>query len=152
MPTSRKLKNDNDELWEKIADLTKQVEDLSTDNNVLRKQLQSVSEANQSVKVLKSEKDLVPMFEAKVPSTQPLKRNAEVEHWLRRLELLDPEADDSFLIRQAKVYSKGQAELLISSEVFAGITSWSEFKELIRKKFRGTCTTSEFFKFCRKRN
>ena len=152
MPAKRKTRNanpdyDSEDLWIKVAELTKQVEDLTTDNSVLKEQLQSVSATNRSVRVVNSEKDLVPIFEAKVPSTQPLKRNAEVEHWLRRLELLDPEADDAFRIRQAKVYSKGQAEVIINSEVFACITDWSEFKKLIRKKFRGTCTSSEFFKF-----
>jgi len=90
-------------------------------------------------------KEPVPPFKAETPASQPLKRNQEVESWLRHVENgTQPRTDDAY-IRAARSSCRGTADLIVNSPIFDGIVSWVEFKEKIRIKFRGTCSSTDFF-------
>jgi len=90
-------------------------------------------------------KDVVPPFKAETPASQPLKRNQEVESWLRHIEnATQPRTDDAY-IRAARSSCRGTADLIVNSPIFDGIASWVDFKEKLRVKFRGTCSSTDFF-------
>jgi len=90
-------------------------------------------------------KDVVPPFKAETPASQALKRNQEVESWLRHIEnATQPRTDDAY-IRAARSSCRGTADLIVNSPIFDGITSWVDFKEKLRIKFRGTCSSTDFF-------
>ncbi|ROT78569.1 hypothetical protein C7M84_002716 [Penaeus vannamei] len=77
---------------------------------------------------------------------EPLKRNQEVESYIRAIEnLVRPTSDDAY-IRAARASCRGRAETIINSESFDGIRDWDTFKRQLRRKFRGTYTASDFFK------
>ena len=89
-------------------------------------------------------KESIHIFKADTPASQPLKRNQEVERWLRAIEMLTQPNSDQQLIYAAKTHCSGPADLLINSTLFDHVTSWGTFKAMIREKFRGTCTWQEF--------
>jgi len=90
-------------------------------------------------------KDVVPPFKAETPASQPLKRHQEVESWLRHIEnATQPRTDDAY-IRAARSSCRGTADLIVNSPIFDGIASWVDFKEKLRVKFRGTCSSTDFF-------
>lgn len=91
-------------------------------------------------------RDSVPHFKAEVSAAFPLKRNQEVESWLRAIENIVKPANDGAYIRAARASCRGTADLIINSPIFDGITIWLDFKALVRVKFRGTCSSTEFFK------
>jgi len=89
-------------------------------------------------------KDSVPPFKAETPASQPLKRNQEVESWIRHVENgTQPRTDEAY-IRAARSSCRGTADLIVNSPIFDGIVSWVEFKEKLRLKFRGTCSSTDF--------
>jgi len=90
--------------------------------------------------------DSVPKFKAEISAAFPLKRNQEVESWLRAIENLVKPANDEAFIRAARASCRGTADLIVNSPVFDGIHHWDDFKALARSKFRGTCSSAEFFK------
>jgi len=90
-------------------------------------------------------KDTVPPFKAEIPASQPLKRNQEVESWIRHIENgTQPRTDEAY-IRAARSSCRGTADLIVNSPIFDGINSWVEFKEKIRLKFRGTISSTDFY-------
>lgn len=133
------------ELEQRCATLAERYENL----------LQEVSPHNSSnlasatpttVECVVHREDSVPHFKAEVSAAFPLKRNQEVESWLRAIENIVKPANDGAYIRAARASCRGNADLIINSPVFDGISIWSDFKALIRAKFRGTCSSTEFFK------
>jgi len=92
-----------------------------------------------------SDRDSISKFKAEAPASQPLRRNQEVEGWIRQLENAVKPATDEALIRAARAHCRGQAELIINSPIFDDIFSWVDFKQKLRQKFRGTCSASDFF-------
>ena len=86
----------------------------------------------------------IPTFEAKTPAYLPLKRSQEVDFWLRQVELLARPSDDAGRIRAARTACRGIAEVIINGPLFNGIHTWSDFKEQIKYKFRGTCSAAAF--------
>ncbi|ROT68898.1 hypothetical protein C7M84_012960 [Penaeus vannamei] len=80
------------------------------------------------------------------PLLVSLKRNQEVESYIRAIEnLVRPTSNDAY-IRAARASCRGRAETIINSESFDGIQDWDTFKRQLRRKFRGTYTASDFFK------
>lgn len=92
---------------------------------------------------IKIDKDTVPYFEAK-ESKHALSRS-ELETWLRRLELITPDDADEARMRLVCTYCKGTADLVINSPVFEMIDDWAHFKLALRRKFKGTANSSDFF-------
>ena len=85
----------------------------------------------------------IPKFEAKTPASQPIQRNKEVDFWLRQIELR-AKPTDAGRIHSARTSCQGNAELIINSALFDGVTVWAEFKQLVQRKFRGTASAAEF--------
>jgi len=101
--------------------------------------------APQPTYVVLSDRDGITKFRAEAPASQPLRRNQEVEGWLRQIENTIKPATDEALIRAAKAHCRGQADVIINSPIFDEIYTWAEFRQKIRQKFRGTCSASDFF-------
>jgi len=100
---------------------------------------------SQPTYLIVSDRDSISKFKAEAPASQPLRRNQEVEGWIRQLENTVKPATDEALIRAARAHCRGQAELIINSPIFDDIFSWDDFKQKLRQKFRGTCSASDFF-------
>ncbi|ROT73944.1 hypothetical protein C7M84_007587 [Penaeus vannamei] len=92
------------------------------------------------------QRDPIPQFKAEVSSAHPLKRNQEVESWLRSVENHTRPQTDAAFIKTAKASCKGAAELIVNSLLFDSIVSWVEFKDKLRQKFRVTGTSSDFYR------
>ncbi|ROT78931.1 hypothetical protein C7M84_002327 [Penaeus vannamei] len=91
-------------------------------------------------------RDSIPHFKGETSACEPLKRNQEVESYIRAIEnLVRPTSNDAY-IRAARASCRGRAETIINSESFDGIQDWDTFKRQLRRKFRGTYTASDFFK------
>ncbi|ROT84306.1 hypothetical protein C7M84_022510 [Penaeus vannamei] len=91
-------------------------------------------------------RDSIPHFKGETSACEPLKRNQEVESYIRAIEnLVRPTSNDAY-IRAARASCRGRAETIINSESFDGIQDWDTFKWQLRRKFRGTYTASDFFK------
>lgn len=91
-------------------------------------------------------RDSIPHFKGETSACEPLKRNQEVESYIRAIEnLVRPTTNDEF-IQAARASCRGRAETIINSESFDGIQDWDTFKRQLRRKFRGMYTTSDFFK------
>lgn len=90
--------------------------------------------------------DSVPKFNAEISAAFPMKRNQEVESWLRAIENIVKPASDEAHIRAEMALCRGTADLIVNSPVFDSINDWSDFKAIVRSKFRGTCSSTEFFK------
>lgn len=86
----------------------------------------------------------IPVFEAKTPASNALQRNNEVDHWIRQIEL--QVTDNHTRIRAARIHCRGDAERVINSPLFDGISEWVLFAQRLRQKFCGTTTTSEFLR------
>lgn len=56
-----------------------------------------------------------------------------------------PQTDEA-LIQSAHSSCRGTADLVVNSPLFDGVTSWVEFKEPVRLKFRGTFSSTDFFR------
>ncbi|ROT64100.1 hypothetical protein C7M84_017974 [Penaeus vannamei] len=79
-------------------------------------------------------------------ASQPLKRNQDVEAWIRSIEnLVKPPTDEAY-IQAARANCRGPAELIINSPLFDFIRDWETFKASLRTKFRGTYTSADFYK------
>jgi len=75
-----------------------------------------------------------------------LKRNQEIEGWIRAVEnIVKPPTSEAY-IQAARANCRGPAELIINSPLFDNINEWEAFKAALRSKFRGTYTSSDFFK------
>jgi len=92
------------------------------------------------------EREPIPKFSAETSASQPLRRNQEVEGWIRQIENLSRPLTEENCIRNARAHCRGPADLIINSPAFDGIMSWTEFKAKLRLKFRGTCSSSDFFR------
>jgi len=91
------------------------------------------------------QKESVPYFKAEVSASKPLLRNQEVESWIRQIENIVQPPSDLAYIRAARSSCRGSAELVINSPIFDGISTWGDFKLKLREKFRGTCSSTDFF-------
>lgn len=139
-----------EELFQKISQLTLEVQNLRFQNSELEARISrpstpvSVREAPPVEFVV--QRDPIPQFKAEVSSAHPLKRNQEVESWLRSVENHTRPQTDAAFIKAAKASCKGAAELIVNSPLFDSIVSWVEFKDKLRQKFRGTGTSSDFYR------
>jgi len=139
-----------EELFQKISQLTLEVQNLRFQNSELEARISrpstpvSVREAPPVEFVV--QRDPIPQFKAEVSSAHPLKRNQEVESWLRSVENHTRPQTDAAFIKAAKASCKGAAELIVNSLLFDSIVSWVEFKDKLRQKFRGTGTSSDFYR------
>jgi len=102
-----------------------------------------VGKAPSQIKV-KIDKDAIPYFDVK-ENKDNLSRSKDLETWLRRIELVTPDDADEARIRLARTYCKGTADLVINSPEFETIEDWARFKSLLRRKFKGTANSSDFF-------
>ncbi|ROT85770.1 hypothetical protein C7M84_007356 [Penaeus vannamei] len=91
------------------------------------------------------DKESIPPFRGDTPAAQPLRRNQEVEAWIRHIENVAKPATDATFISAARASCKGPADLIVNSPMFDGIREWAIFKTLLRRKFRGTCSSTDFF-------
>lgn len=90
--------------------------------------------------------ETVPHFRGEVLASQPLKKNQEVEGWIRAIEnIIKPMTSEAY-IQAARANCRGSAELIINSPLFDNIIDWNTFKAALRSKFRGTYTSADFFK------
>ncbi|XP_042893714.1 uncharacterized protein LOC122267671 [Penaeus japonicus] len=104
------------------------------------------SESDHTISYVISSRDNVPHFKGEISACDPLKRNQEIESWIRSIEnLVRPPTGDAF-IRAARANCRGRAETMINSETFDHITDWALFKRELRRKFRGTYTAADFYK------
>jgi len=88
----------------------------------------------------------VPHFRGDTTASQPLKKNQAIEGWIRAIEnLVKPPTSEAFM-QAARANCRGPAELIVNSPLFDGIRDWDIFKASLRAKFRGTYTSSDFFK------
>jgi len=101
--------------------------------------------------VISERQEPIPMFSAKTPASLPLQRNNEVNTWLRQIELLARPNTDAGRITAARTRCSGDAELIINSELFDDITSWSDFRATIKRKFGGTASAAEFLSLLSKK-
>lgn len=91
-------------------------------------------------------RESVPHFRGDTTASQPLKKNQAIEGWIRAIEnLVKPPTSQAFM-QAARANCRGPAELIINSPLFDGIQDWEIFKASLRAKFRGTYTSSDFFK------
>lgn len=91
-------------------------------------------------------RETVPHFKGEAPASEPLKKNQEIESWIRAIEnIVRPSTSDSY-IRSARASCRGRAEAIINSECFDHIEDWNLFKQELRRKFRGTYSAADFFK------
>ncbi|XP_037773237.1 uncharacterized protein LOC119568907 [Penaeus monodon] len=94
-----------DELLRKINELSEHVKQLESRNDELEGRLSRAtnqSNSDESISVANVgyiiNKENIPLFKAEVPASQPLKRNTELEGWLRQIEnLTRPQNDDAFI-------------------------------------------------------
>ena len=91
-------------------------------------------------------RESVPLFKAEAPASQPLKKNHELESWIRQIENLTRTQTPAAYIRTARAHCRGIAEAIINSPMFDDITDWSEFKAKLRIKFRGTYSAGDFYR------
>ena len=66
------------------------------------------------------------MFEMKTPAAMPLRRNQEVDYWLRMVELVARPANDEGRIRAARTTCRGDAEVIINRPLLAQIATLQE--------------------------
>ncbi|ROT63159.1 hypothetical protein C7M84_018969 [Penaeus vannamei] len=88
----------------------------------------------------------IPPYRAEVPASQPLRRNQELEIWLRHIEQAHPYGTDEALIRAARGSCRGTADIVINPPVIDGIGTWDEFKETLRQRLQGTCSSMEYLR------
>jgi len=91
-------------------------------------------------------KETVPHFKGDTSASQPLKKNQAIESWIRTIENIVKPATSEMFIQAARANCRGPAELIINSPLFDSITEWDTFKAALRSKFRGTYTSSDFYK------
>ena len=146
---STKSDDKYNELLQKFDTMHSEIVSLRSENEELKSRIESkVNEQSVSVSLgCAFGKDSVPWFDAKTPASQPLKRNSEVEFFLKQVELVGERQDDSVLIRLAKSRCTGIVASIVNSAAYEHIVTWHEFKELIRNKFRGTTTANDYFHF-----
>lgn len=133
------------ELEQRCATLTERYENLLRETSPHNSS--NIAPVTQTgIEYVINREDSVPKFKAEISAAFPLKRNQEVESWLRAIENLVKPANDEAYIRAARASCRGTADLIVNSPVFDGIQNWDNFKALARSKFRGTCSSTEFFK------
>ena len=91
-------------------------------------------------------RESIPLFKAEAPASQPLKKNHELESWIRQIENLTRTQTSAAYIRTARAHCRGIAEAVINSPIFDNITDWAEFKTRLRSKFRGTYSAGDFYR------
>ena len=74
----------------------------------------------------------VPHFKGEVSACEPLRRNQEIESWIRAIENIIPPNDNAYM-RAARANCRGRAELIINSAAYDSIYSWIEFKGQLRR-------------------
>ena len=104
----------------------------------------SATSSSVSPVVVVQPRESIPVFEMKTPAAMPLRRNQEVDYWLRMVELVARPANDEGRIRAARTTCRGDAEVIINGPLFEHVTTWLEFKEKVKRKFRGTCSVAAF--------
>ncbi|XP_047494487.1 uncharacterized protein LOC125042711 [Penaeus chinensis] len=91
-------------------------------------------------------KEKVPLFKGDATASQPLKKNQEIEGWIRAIEnVVKPSTSEAY-IQAVRANCRGPAELIINSPLFDHIREWETFKAALRSKFRGTYTAADFYK------
>lgn len=91
-------------------------------------------------------RESIPMFRAETPASRPLKKNQEIESWIRKIENLTRSKSSSAYIQAARAHCRGLADDVINSPMFDTIDDWDEFKVKLRLKFRGTCSSTDFYR------
>jgi len=91
-------------------------------------------------------RDSIPIFRGETSANNPLKRNQELETWIRAIENMTRPATDEALLRTAKAHCRGNADLIVNGPAFDMFMDWVTFKAALRRKFRGTYSSSDFFK------
>ena len=104
----------------------------------------SATSSSVSPVVVVQPREAIPVFEMKTLAAMPLRRNQEVDYWLRMVELVARPANDEGRIRAARTTCRGDAEVIINGPLFENVTTWLEFKEKVKRKFRGTCSVAAF--------
>lgn len=91
-------------------------------------------------------KEKVPLFKDDATASQPLKKNQEIEGWIRAIENVVKPSSSQAYIQAVWANCRGPAELIINSPLFDQITEWETFKAALRSKCRGTYTAADFYK------
>lgn len=73
-----------------------------------------------------------------------LKMNQDEEAWIRSIENLVKPPNDQANIQATRTNCQGSAELITNSPVRL-LRVWETFKASLRNKFRGTCTSTDFY-------
>lgn len=91
-------------------------------------------------------RESIPHFKGDTSASNPLKKNQEIEGWVRSIEnLVKPPTSEAF-IQAARANCRGPADLIINSPLFDYMQDWDTFKTALRTKFRGTYTAADFYK------
>ncbi|ROT75285.1 hypothetical protein C7M84_006181, partial [Penaeus vannamei] len=91
-------------------------------------------------------KKTVPHFKGDTSASQPLKKNQAIESWIWTIENIVKPATSEMFIQAARANCRGPAKLIINSPLFDSITEWDTCKAALCSKFRGTYTSSDFYK------
>lgn len=145
-----------DELMSKVNELAIQVNVLSEENKNLKRQLSKTTPTSSDEERLTSisstpvsyvvNRENIPAFKAEISAAHPLRRNQEVESWIRSIENLARPQNDQAFMAAARATARGSADLIVNSPIFDNITNWGEFKAKLRLKFRGSCSSTDFFR------
>lgn len=92
----------------------------------------------------------IPTFTGETPAMQAMKRNQEVEVWIRTIEHRFRDAMDEDKIAAAKAHCRGRADNIVNSPVFDGVHSWIEFAAKLRSKFKVACSAAAIFDLLQK--
>lgn len=146
----------NDNLTLKNSNLEEQLARLVSQQSSISSQSSSVTAPGDSGRSpvtfgtpvsIMVDRDKIPLFKADAPSTQPFRRNQDIESWIRQIELCAQPETDAGRIRAARAYARGTAEQVINSALFDLIDTWVEFKQQLKKVFRGTVSSTDFHKY-----
>ncbi|ROT64847.1 hypothetical protein C7M84_017198 [Penaeus vannamei] len=78
------------------------------------------------------DKESIPPFRGDTPAAQPLRRNQEVEAWIRHIENVAKPATDATFISAARASCKGPADLIVNSPMFDGIREFLHDPERVQ--------------------
>ncbi|ROT64849.1 hypothetical protein C7M84_017200 [Penaeus vannamei] len=121
-----------DELMRRLDHVTLKLREYKTKNQELEARLRAAEDRDR------------PAASPPPPAPLPI-FNVEVEAWIRHIENVAKPATDATFISAARASCKGPADLIVNSPMFDGIREWAIFKTLLRRKFRGTCSSTDFF-------
>ncbi|ROT68900.1 hypothetical protein C7M84_012962 [Penaeus vannamei] len=91
-------------------------------------------------------KETAPHFKGDTSASQPFKKNQAIESWIQTIENIVKPATSEMFTQAVRANCRGPAELIINSPLFDSITEWDTFKAALCSKFRGTYTSTDFYK------